>query len=161
MAAISLPDHCQSTRLQELAYLFSQLIMLLLLLNKHNIHIWYEQETLQKYEYAVSPALRIPSHIFLETLPAKPVTTSCKNRFFRRQKTYNAMEVFIRWVNKLFVMTRRNSPPIWYFRHCQDSKPRPASSPGSSGGPRRDAPWPMSTRRGVLISLIRMTGYYN
>ena len=63
-------------------------------------------------------SLRIPSHTFLETLPAKPVTTSCKNRFFRRQRTYYAMEVLIRLDNKLLVMTRRNRTAIRYFRHC-------------------------------------------
>ena len=69
---------------------------------------------------ASEPGLRIPSHIFLETLPAKPVTTSCKNRFFRRQETYYAMKVFIRLVNKLLVMTRWNRTAIWYFRHCRN-----------------------------------------
>ena len=92
--------------------------------NIYNIHIWYEQKThtklwIRSFQLAVQlGSLRIPSQKFLETLPAKPVTTSCKNRFFRRQRTYYAMEVFIRLDNKLLVMTRRNRTAIRYFRHC-------------------------------------------
>ena len=59
------------------------------------------------------------------------MTTSCKNRFFRRQKTYYAMEVVIRWVNKLLVMTRWNRTALWHFCHCR----RATSSPGSSRFP--------------------------
>ena len=68
-------------------------------------------------------------NVFLETLPAKLMITSCKNRFLRQQKTYYAMEVFTRWVNKLLVMTRGNGAAIRYFCHnfCHYhwSQPRP------------------------------------
>ena len=62
-------------------------------------------------------------NVFLETLPAKPLITSRKNRLFRRQQTYYAMKVFFRWDNKLLFMTRRNTTAIWCFPHLRSSRP--------------------------------------
>ena len=108
---------------------------------------------------AIQTSIQKVQNVFLETLPAKPMITSCKNRFFRRQKTYYATEVVIRWVNKLLVMTTRNRTAFWYFRHCRWSQPRPQGLlVFQYGDSRRDALMLRSGPGGCLWDWI--TGYF-